>query len=164
MTEFLFSAASLEDTDRLAAALAEFLPAGTVVSLCGTLGAGKTRLTQGMAAFWGIDPERVVSPTFVLCQQYEGARTLVHFDAYRLHDDDEFLELGAEEFFDSPAITVVEWGDRVVDCLPRERVEIEIDVVDDTRRQFRVNSRGQKYVSTIEQIATKLAASAEPGV
>jgi tRNA threonylcarbamoyladenosine biosynthesis protein TsaE len=68
MNEFVLEADNEADTDRLGAALAELLPDGTVVALSGTLGAGKTRLVQGVAAAAGIDRQLVTSPTFVLCQ------------------------------------------------------------------------------------------------
>ena len=95
MNEFVFEAADEAATDRFGAALAEVLPPGTVVALLGTLGAGKTRLVQALAAGNGVSREDVVSPTFVLCQQYRGSRVMNHLDAYRLRDEDEFRELGS---------------------------------------------------------------------
>jgi tRNA threonylcarbamoyladenosine biosynthesis protein TsaE len=83
MNHFTYRAKSLTETDRLAAALAEALPDGAVVALSGTLGAGKTRLVRGLAAACGVPADEVVSPTFILCQEYRGQRTLYHFDAYR---------------------------------------------------------------------------------
>lgn len=133
-----FRATQLEDTDRLGAVLAECLPDGTTVSLCGTLGAGKTRLVQAVAAACGIERESVASPTFVLCQHYQGVRTIHHLDAYRLKDSAEFVDLGVEELFSTPAVTLVEWGDRVADVLPRERLEIRIDITGDEAREFSV--------------------------
>lgn len=135
---FTFRAASLDDTDRFGAALAKFLPDGTTVCLSGTLGAGKTRLVQAIAAACGIDRADVVSPTFVLCQHYLGTRQFNHLDAYRIRDDDEFLELGVDEMFASDGITLVEWGKRVRDCLPPDRVEIQIEVLGETEREFRL--------------------------
>jgi tRNA threonylcarbamoyladenosine biosynthesis protein TsaE len=131
-----FVANTTADTDRLGAALADVLPDGTTVALIGTLGAGKTRLVQAVAKACGIPAEDVVSPTFTLCHEYHGRRTIYHFDAYRLKGDDEFLALGPEEYFDSPALVFVEWADRVIECLPRERVEIEIRVTGETAREF----------------------------
>ena len=78
-------------TRQLGARLGKLLPDGAVVALNGPLGAGKTRLVQGLAGAIGLDPREVVSPTFTLVQEHRGARTLYHFDAYRLRDDDEFL-------------------------------------------------------------------------
>src|SRR5687767_7422440 len=113
MYELVFDACNEQETDRLGAALAAALPAGTTIALSGTLGAGKTRLVQAIAAALGVRREDVVSPTFVLCQQYVGERaTIYHLDAYRIRDEDEFRELGVEELFASGAIVVVEWGER----------------------------------------------------
>src|SRR5688500_870189 len=86
------------DTERLGRRLGELLPAGAVVALDGPLGAGKTRLVQGLAAARGHDPLAVVSPTFTLVQEYRGERPVYHFDVYRLRDDDEFLNLGPDEY------------------------------------------------------------------
>src|SRR5207344_1160712 len=97
MKEFAFEAADEDATTRLGAALAAVLPPGTTVALIGTLGAGKTRLVQAIAAACGVLRDEVVSPTFVVCQQYRGSRTINHVDAYRLKDEDEFRELGGDE-------------------------------------------------------------------
>jgi tRNA threonylcarbamoyladenosine biosynthesis protein TsaE len=137
-----FQARSLDDTDRFGAALASVLPNGTTVCLSGTLGAGKTRLVRAIAAACGIDPENVVSPTFVLCSHYSGSRQFNHLDAYRINDDDEFLELGVDEMFASDGITFVEWGERVRDCLPRDRIDILIEVLGETGREFQVTFVG----------------------
>ena len=138
MNRFRFVAQNEDDTRRLGAALADVLPAGTTVALMGTLGAGKTRLVQAIARALGVPAGTVVSPTFVLCQEHHGRRTLHHMDAYRVKDDDEFLQLGPEEYFESDGITLVEWADRVIDCLPPDRIEIHIEVVGETARRFDV--------------------------
>ena len=155
---FVFHAASLHDTDRIGAVLARCLPDGTTVSLCGTLGAGKTRLVQAIAAECGIERGHVVSPTFVLCQHYHGTRTLHHLDAYRVKDDDEFLELGVEELFASSGITIVEWGDRVADCLPPQRLEIQIHITDDDSRDFELIPRGDRMAAVLPGMESELDA------
>ena len=157
MPSFTFHAESLKDTDRLAAALAEALPDGAVVALHGTLGAGKTRLVRALAAVCGVPAENVVSPTFVLCQEYRGRRTLYHFDAYRIRDDDEFLELGPEEYFESPGITLIEWAERVERCLPEERLEITIEPTGETSREFTITATGAKFDAVIAELAGSLS-------
>ena len=157
MDEFTFLADNESDTQRLGAALAKALPPGTTVALIGTLGAGKTRLVQALAAGCGVPPDTVVSPTFVLCQEYHGQRTLYHLDAYRLKDDDEFLELGPEEYFASDGITLIEWADRVLDCLPPQRLEIHIEVVGDTARQFRLAAVGGESSAMLNYLAAALS-------
>lgn len=151
-------------TDRLGAALAKALPAGTAVALIGTLGAGKTRLVQAIAAACGTPREEVVSPTFVLCQEYHGLRNLYHLDAYRLGDEDEFLQLGPEECFESDAITLVEWGDRVLNCLPRDRVEIRIEVLAGTAREFEIMGFGPRLELAVAEAAEQMHRSEDrPG-
>lgn len=148
-------------TDRLGRALADVLPDGTTVGLCGTLGAGKTRLVKAIAMACGIERENVVSPTFVLCQEYHGRRSLYHLDTYRLADEDEFLQLGPEEYFDSTGITLVEWADRVVDCLPADRIDIHIEILDDTRRMFRIVGSGG-LGSSVSALRKRLAQADPP--
>jgi tRNA threonylcarbamoyladenosine biosynthesis protein TsaE len=156
MDHFTFTAADETDTTRLGSALAETLPEGTVVALYGTLGAGKTRLVQALAEALGIDRRQVVSPTFVLIQEYHGQKTVYHIDAYRLRGEDEFLALGPDEYFESRGLVLVEWADRVAGCLPRERVDIRVDITGPGRRQFDITAAGEKYASVIVDLAGKL--------
>ena len=157
MSEFKFNAADEVATDRLGAALAATLPPGTTIALVGTLGAGKTRLVQAICAGLGIARKDVVSPTFVLCQRYDGIQTIHHLDAYRLKDEDEFRELGVEELYDSAGLTIIEWADRVADCLPNERLEIQIDVTGPSQRKFTVRAVGERYHQVVGGLATTLA-------
>ena len=152
MNRFTFDAGDEAATDALGAALAEVLPDGTTVALCGTLGAGKTRLVQAIAAAAGIDHREVVSPTFVLIQEYHGRRTVYHLDAYRVRDEDEFLELGPEEYFESDGLTLVEWADRVAACLPHDRIEIHIEVTGTDSRRFEIVGLGDRSRRTVRRL------------
>jgi tRNA threonylcarbamoyladenosine biosynthesis protein TsaE len=129
-----------QDTARLGAALAEVLPPGTTIALIGTLGAGKTRLVQAVATALGVPPGSVTSPTFVLVNEYTAGRTpIYHFDTYRLKDNDEFLELGPDEYFESDGLVFVEWADRVAHLLPPEHIAINFEVLDETSREITIN-------------------------
>lgn len=155
---YKFVAQNEQDTDRLGAALAEVLPPGTVIGLIGTLGAGKTRLVQSVAAAVGVPREIVTSPTFVLVNEYNGGRLpIYHFDTYRLKDDDEFLNLGPDEYFDSNGLTFVEWADRVADLLPAQRIEVTIDVHGDTRRQLTIRGTSATTTALVEAVANSVA-------
>ena len=144
-------------TDRIGCALAEFLPAGTVIGLVGTLGAGKTRLVQAVATGLGIEPDEVTSPTFVLVKEYLGGRMPVyHFDTYRLRDDDEFLELGPDEYFDGEGITFVEWSDRVIDCMPQEYLRVEVEVVSETQRDFSISANSPSLQPLLQSLQNSL--------
>lgn len=130
-------------TDALGARLADALPAGAVVSLIGPLGAGKTRLVRAIVRALGATDE-VTSPTFVLVNEYTTGRLPVyHFDVYRLNDDDELLELGAEEYFRvggaaGQGICLIEWGDRVSHLLPDGRIEIRLSVGEGEQRVAKI--------------------------
>ncbi len=150
---FTFTSHNEHDTDRLGAALASVLPPGTVVALIGTLGAGKTRLVQAVAAAVGVPRANVTSPTFVLVNEYTNGRLpIYHFDTYRLKDDDEFLNLGPDEYFDSHGLTFVEWADRVAALLPADRLEITIEVTGETERCFTILGTS----SQMEELATRI--------
>jgi tRNA threonylcarbamoyladenosine biosynthesis protein TsaE len=148
-----------DGTERLGAVLADTLPDGAVVALCGTLGSGKTRLLQAIAVACGVPRREVVSPTFVLCQQYRGRRTINHFDAYRIRDEDEFLQLGPQECFESDGLTFVEWGDRVAGCLPSERIEVDIEVTEGQSRRFCVAAVGERFRPFLEQLQNRWRAA-----
>jgi tRNA threonylcarbamoyladenosine biosynthesis protein TsaE len=157
---FKFTAQNEADTERLGMALAEVLRPGTVIGLLGTLGAGKTRLVQAVACGLGVADIDVISPTFVLLNQYlQGTLPIYHFDAYRLRDDDEFLELGPEEYFEAGGITFIEWADRVSSCLPPERIEIKIDLRGETERQFAMSTTTVELEQVIVELKKALGAS-----
>jgi tRNA threonylcarbamoyladenosine biosynthesis protein TsaE len=152
---FTFAVHDERDTVRLGAVLADVLPPGTVVGLIGTLGAGKTRLVQAVAAALGVPPGCVTSPTFVLVNEYPGGRLPVyHFDTYRLKDEDEFLALGPEEYFESEGITFVEWADRIAELLPEERLEITLEVTGETERRISIRGTSPATEALAARIAT----------
>jgi tRNA threonylcarbamoyladenosine biosynthesis protein TsaE len=160
-TSFTYHASNESGTAALGHALAELLPDGTVVALCGTLGAGKTRLVQAVAVGCGLDPRDVVSPTFVLIHEHHGRRDLYHLDAYRIRDNDEFEALGPEEYFESNGVTLVEWADRVAGSLPAERLEIRIEVTGQQSRRFEIAATGQRYAAVVRQLAERLGSGAD---
>jgi len=108
------------------------LRVGDVVALIGPLGAGKTELTKGIAAAFGI--EEVTSPTFVIARSYRSNPPLIHMDAYRLLAganpifELEDLDLDAEK-----AITVIEWGGELVEKISSDYLEVHINRDSDVR-------------------------------
>ena len=143
---------SEQETEALGRALARVLEPGTVIALVGNLGAGKTRLTQAIAAELGVERETVNSPTFVLIQEYEGRLPIYHFDTYRLRDTDEFLELGADELMAAGGVCVIEWADRVAEVLPRDVLRIEIEILSPTEREFRFSASGARSTRLLERL------------
>ena len=127
----VFEVKSVEETWELAKKLAAELKPGDVVCLEGDLGAGKTTFTQGLAAALGV-PGRVTSPTFCIVQEHRNANQetsqprnlatsqpyLVHMDLYRLHNEDDVIAIGWEDFLAEGAILVVEWPERAGMLIP----------------------------------------------
>jgi tRNA threonylcarbamoyladenosine biosynthesis protein TsaE len=154
LTSLTIRLASPEATYDFGKQLGATLAAGQVVALSGDLGAGKTTLTQGIAAGMGIK-SRVTSPTFTLINQYQpGERRLllVHIDTYRLGGDDtvaaqaEAADLGLSEIMSDAAfaddhadgaIVVIEWAERIANLLPPDTLYIELTPVpDDANARF----------------------------
>src|SRR3954447_464877 len=107
------------------AELAAMLEPGDLVLLTGPLGAGKTTLAQGIGAGLGVNGP-VVSPTFVIARVYRGGRLpMVHVDAYRLGGVDEVDDLDLDASV-TESVTVVEWGEGLVESLADNRVEVRI--------------------------------------
>ena len=140
----------------LGAALAEILPDGATVALVGTLGAGKTRLVQAIAEAAGVEPPQRRQPHFRPRPGILGPPHDRHIDAYRLRDEAEFRDLGPDEFFEGGALVLVEWADRVENCLPRERIEIHIAATGPQSRRFEIRAVGQRDVRAIDALAARL--------
>lgn len=146
--------ADLAGTASLGRSLGAALFPGAVIALIGSLGAGKTHLVKAIAEGLQIANVAVVnSPTFVLIQEYDARLPIYHFDVYRLQSDAEFLDLGPEEYFRSSGVSIVEWADKVPDCLPAERLEIRIVPTGETSRRFDVDAFGERYETMINQLS-----------
>lgn len=124
-------------TEALGRRLAPHLPPGTVVALHGALGAGKTHLAKGICAALGVPPEEVVSPTFTLVHEYEGAGfPIYHMDAYRLERVEAFYDLGYEEYLYGDGLCLIEWPERVAPLLPPGTVHLYLAHAGADRRRI----------------------------
>lgn len=150
--ETAFFLAGPDETRRLGRLLGQRLGPGAVVALTGSLGAGKTCLTQGLALGLGVPEDvPVVSPSFTLACEYPGRVPLFHLDLYRLGGD-EFFETGLEEYFLRQGVAVVEWAEKIEAVLPRPRLEIELIVPAEGGRRAVIRSIGPEFDETIRQI------------
>ncbi|WP_314032911.1 tRNA (adenosine(37)-N6)-threonylcarbamoyltransferase complex ATPase subunit type 1 TsaE, partial [Mogibacterium timidum] len=105
-------------TEEFGLNLASELKPGDIVALIGALGTGKTALTKYIAKGLGVT-ENIDSPTFNIVKEYKSGRLpLFHFDVYRLSGGDDLLDIGADEYFYSNGVCVVEWADLVADVIP----------------------------------------------
>ena len=146
-------------TAGLGGALTAILAPGDVLMLTGPLGAGKTRLVQGVAAGLGVTG-RVTSPTFVLVRRHEGRIPLVHVDAYRLADARDLLTLD-DDVLDGTVVTCVEWGDTVRDALPADRLECDVRVEGDhgdAPRSLTLDLIGARWTDRGAELAGQLEA------
>jgi tRNA threonylcarbamoyladenosine biosynthesis protein TsaE len=153
---------SIDETHRLAAALAAHLAPGDVLCMVGQLGAGKTYFTKGLVAGLGGDGQAVTSPTFVLMQIYGAAEPgrepearlpVYHFDAYRLHSAQDMLDLGSDEILDGDGVSVIEWADRVTKAMPADRFEIHLTPCGETSRRIRIEGRGDRPAEVVSRLA-----------
>ena len=118
---------SPEETYALAKSLGEQTKPGTVYTLTGDLGVGKTVFAQGLAKGLGIE-EAINSPTFTIVQVYdEGRLPFYHFDVYRIGDIEEMDEIGYEDYFYGEGVCLVEWAELIEELLPEKRVDLVIE-------------------------------------
>jgi tRNA threonylcarbamoyladenosine biosynthesis protein TsaE len=124
--------------------IANELRAGDMVLLSGPLGAGKTTLAQGIGA--GLGVRGVVSPTFVIARVHrDGRLPLVHVDAYRLSSVEEVDDLDLDASLDE-SVTLVEWGEGLVEGLSGDRLEIRIARPDDGEaREVEIDAVGERW-------------------
>ena len=114
---------SEQETYEIARDLASQIKENIVICLNGEMGAGKTVFVRGFASYFNINDTS--SPTFTIVNEYKGDRDVYHFDVYRLADEDEFYDIGGEEYFEK-GICIIEWGEIIKDALPAHYIKIDI--------------------------------------
>jgi len=117
--------------------LALELTDGTVVALYGDLGAGKTAFVRGLARGLGISSS-VTSPTFTIVNEYVGARSLYHFDMYRLGSADELFDIGWEDYLTRSGVIALEWSENVDGAFDGDEIAVKIEKVSDTERKITI--------------------------
>ena len=114
---------SEEETKLIGRKFVEGLKKGDVIVLTGDLGSGKTKFTEGVLQFFGLENE-ISSPTFNIVNEYvNGDVNVYHFDVYRLEDEDEFYAIGGVEYFEK-GICLIEWGEMIEHALPNKYIQI----------------------------------------
>ena len=140
---------SPKETQKIASKLAKRLKKREVLCLFGDLGGGKTTFIQGLAKGLGIK-KRVTSPSFVLMRKYPVKGHLVtslyHIDCYRIKSYKEILDIGFNEILeDKNAVIAIEWADKIKEILPKERLDIKFEFVDETTRKIDLEVKGRKF-------------------
>lgn len=131
---------SEDETREIGRKLGNQLKPGTVIGLSGTLGAGKTRFTQGIGLGLGVPEDSIVSPTFTLCVPYRGRLQLLHLDAYRINHASEIDELGLDEWVEDGAVLVIEWYERFSPYFPPLDFQVTLQLIDELSRKIVVES------------------------
>jgi tRNA threonylcarbamoyladenosine biosynthesis protein TsaE len=153
---------TVEQTRDFGQRLAAVLRAGDLVVLTGPLGAGKTALAQGVGAGLRVRGD-VTSPTFVIARVHQpdatrgGTVPLVHVDAYRLGDvKDPIGEVDALDLDATleDAVTLVEWGEGLVERLSDAHLEIHLDRRDDDARVVALIPRGGDWPARTAALTT----------
>jgi len=139
--EKTFYTNNFNQTINLGKEIAKAIKSGTIITLHGNLGAGKTTFVQGLAKGLGIK-KRVVSPTFVLVRSYilDGGRKFHHIDLYRIELKKDIKKLGIAELFeDKNNIIAIEWPEKI-NNLPKKRIDVFFEYLSDTKREIRVKN------------------------
>lgn len=152
-TMFNIKINSLKETDHLARTLAQLLKPYTAICFEGPLGAGKTTFTKSLAAELGVE-RTVKSPSYTLVREYnDGRLPLYHIDLYRLQEED-VIDLYLEDYYESPGVTVIEWGSNAPDELPSEYLLIQIQTYPEQphMRTFTFKAVGPSYESLVQTL------------
>lgn len=122
---------------------------GFLLCLEGDLGAGKTTFTKFFGKNIGID-DVINSPTFTIMKIYEGNLDLFHMDVYRLQGIGADYDL--EEYIYGEGVCVIEWYKNIIESLPQEKLVIEIEIIDESKRLLKIEGEGI-YEEIVEKIS-----------
>ena len=153
MSGFQFNSKNEQATKDFAKALASKLKPKDVIVLTGNLGSGKTKFTEGILTYFGLENE-ISSPTFTIVNEYKKDNiNIYHFDVYRLEDSSEFYEIGGEEYFEN-GLCIIEWGELIEDALPNDYLHIAFDKDsnDDNIRILNIKFKSEKWSDYFENI------------
>lgn len=134
---------SEQDTMKAALNFGKKISPGSIIGLNGELGSGKTRFVKGFVQAFGIEPEVVTSPTFSIINEYHGSVPVYHLDCYRLKNEWEALEIGAEEYFYGGGVSIIEWPRHILSLLPAEVKWVHIETINKHSRKITFSDQMQ---------------------
>ncbi|WP_294427977.1 tRNA (adenosine(37)-N6)-threonylcarbamoyltransferase complex ATPase subunit type 1 TsaE [uncultured Treponema sp.] len=126
-----FHTSSANETIELGKKIGSLLTKGDIIALQGTLAAGKTTITKGIASSLGVKDE-ITSPTFCLISEYEGKLPLYHMDVYRLEGGDDFINLGVEDLIYGNGVSLIEWSEKIMSELPKKTIILKLEPIEGT--------------------------------
>ena len=134
---------SVADLEQAARRFVEEMGDETVYAFYGEMGAGKATFIRALAAALGVEDDVANSPSFSIINEYRSdttAELIYHFDLYRLDSMDEAMDIGVEDYFDSGALCLLEWPERIEPMLPDDTVRVTITVNPDESRTITATS------------------------
>ena len=134
-----FTTSSAEETIELGKKIGKLLKKGDIIAMQGTLAAGKTTITKGIAQALGIT-ETITSPTFCLISEYQGTMPLYHMDVYRLDGTEDFINLGTDDMLYGDGVSIIEWSEKIMDELPKTTIILKITPQDDGSRLIEIDN------------------------
>ncbi len=145
-TAIHFQTDGVGETIMVGSRIGALLQEGDVIAITGHLGAGKTHLVKGIAEGVGVkDSSAVTSPSYVLMNYYRGRLPIYHFDAYRLESPDEMYDIDCMEYFWGDGVSIIEWAEKVMECLPDEYIKITMRTINQMEREIHISNYGEKY-------------------
>lgn len=130
---------SLDKIDDAAQEFLGIMDDATIYAFYGEMGAGKTTFINALSKALGVVDDPTSSPSFSIINEYRSdttAELIYHFDLYRLENLEEAFDIGVEDYFDSGALCLIEWPERIADILPDDTVRVDISVLDDDSRRL----------------------------
>ena len=132
---------TLEDLEMAAYKFMTEMDDFTVFAFYGQMGAGKTTFINELCRQLGVETDVTNSPSFAIINEYRSdttAELIYHFDCYRLENEQEAVDIGAEDYFDSGAVCLIEWPERIEGLLPDDTVRVDLTVNEDETRLLKV--------------------------
>ena len=134
-----FTTKTSEETIELGFKIGQKLKKGNIIAMQGTLAAGKTTITKGIAKALEIT-DTITSPTFCLISEYYGKMPLYHMDVYRLEGSEDFENLGTEDMLYGDGVCIIEWSEKIESALPKDAIIIEIEILTPETRKIIINN------------------------
>ena len=134
-----FTTSSAEETITLGEKIGRLLKKGDIIAMQGTLAAGKTTITKGIAQALGIT-DTITSPTFCLISEYQGKMPLYHMDVYRLDGTEDFINLGTDDMLYGDGVSIIEWSEKIMDELPSRTIVLRLSPQDDGSRLIEIEN------------------------
>lgn len=134
-----FTTNTADETILLGNRIGQKLKPGDIIAMQGTLAAGKTTITKGIAQALEIE-DTVTSPTFCLISEYYGKMPLYHIDVYRLDSVEDFVNLGVDDMLYGDGVTIIEWSEKIMSELPKKTIILRITPQDDGKRLIEIEN------------------------